>query len=139
MTKFRVLAYLQHLHPLVFHSKISTLLGVYNTEIDEPGRQKILVYRQISHPKFNDASLENDLMLLQLRDKAELTQTVGIILLSQKKMKKGAVCSVAGWAQTSIKTNAQPSPTLQEVELMTIGRCMYLSQPILHYVPSRML
>uniref|UniRef100_A0A8C0IRN6 Peptidase S1 domain-containing protein n=1 Tax=Chelonoidis abingdonii TaxID=106734 RepID=A0A8C0IRN6_CHEAB len=74
-----------------------------------------------------------------LGDKAELTQTVGTILLSQKKVKKGAVCSVAGWGQTSIKTNAKPSPTLQEVELTVMGKRMCLSQPILHYVPSRML
>ncbi|EMP26827.1 Duodenase-1 [Chelonia mydas] len=73
------------------------------------------------------------------RDKAELTQTVSTILLSQKKVKKGDVCSVAGWGQISIKTNTQPSPTLQEVELMITARCMYLSQPYLHYIPSRML
>uniref|UniRef100_A0A674INT3 Peptidase S1 domain-containing protein n=1 Tax=Terrapene triunguis TaxID=2587831 RepID=A0A674INT3_9SAUR len=128
-----------HLHPLVFHSKISMLLGAHNTEIDEPGMQKILVYRQIPQPELNDASLENDLMLLQLREKAKLTQTVGTMSLSQKKVKKGAVWSVAGWGQTSIKTNKKPSTTLQEVELMVMDKSMCLSRPYLHYVPSRML
>ncbi|XP_032650215.1 mast cell protease 3-like isoform X1 [Chelonoidis abingdonii] len=118
---------------------ISVLLGAHNFEIDELGTQTIWVRRRIPHPEFNNEKFENDIMLLQLRDKAELTQTVGTILLSQKKVKKGAVCSVAGWGQTSIKTNAKPSPTLQEVELTVMGKRMCLSQPILHYVPSRML
>ncbi|TFJ98240.1 Mast cell protease 3 [Platysternon megacephalum] len=68
-----------------------------------------------------------------------MTQTVGTIPLSQETVKKGAVCSVAGWGQTSMKTNAQPSPALQEVELTVMGKCMCLSRPYLHYVPSRML
>ncbi|CAM2102798.1 unnamed protein product [Caretta caretta] len=89
---------------------ISVLLGAHNFEIDELGTQKIWVRRRIPHPEFNDETLENDLMLLQLMDKAKLTQTVGTIPLSQKKVKKGAVCSVAGWGQTSSKTNSQPSP-----------------------------
>ncbi|KAM9121568.1 mast cell protease 3-like isoform 1-T1 [Pangshura tecta] len=118
---------------------ISVLLGAHNFAINELGRQKIWVRRRIPHPEFNDETFENDIMLLQLRDKAELTQTVGTIPLSQEKVKKGAVCSVAGWGQTSIKTNAQPSPTLQEVELTVMGKKMCLSRPILHYVPSKML
>ncbi|CAM5096196.1 unnamed protein product [Natator depressus] len=76
---------------------------------------------------------------LGLRDKAQMTQTVGTIPLSEEMVKKGAVCSVAGWGQISSKTNSQPSPTLQEVEMTVMGKCMCLSQPYLHYVPSRML
>ncbi|XP_024057687.1 mast cell protease 3-like [Terrapene carolina triunguis] len=118
---------------------ISVLLGAHNFAIDELGRQKIWVRRRIPHPEFNDETFENDIMLLQLRNKAKMTQTVGTISLSQETVKKGTVCSVAGWGQTSMKTNAQPSPTLQEVELMVMGKCMCLSRPYLHYVPSRML
>uniref|UniRef100_A0A8C0GYH1 Peptidase S1 domain-containing protein n=1 Tax=Chelonoidis abingdonii TaxID=106734 RepID=A0A8C0GYH1_CHEAB len=55
-----------------------------------------------------------------------MTQTVDTIPLSQEKVKKGA-------------TNAQPSPTLQEVELTVMGKCMCMSRPYLHYVPSRIL
>ncbi|KAG6923313.1 mast cell protease 2 [Chelydra serpentina] len=78
-------------------------------------------------------------MLLQLRNKAELTQTVGTIPLPQKRVKKGAVCSVAGWGQTSMKMNDTHSPTLREVELRIMGKKMCLPCPYLHYVPSRML
>nr|XP_023968244.1 mast cell protease 3-like [Chrysemys picta bellii] len=122
-----------------FHSNISVLLVAHNFEIDELGTQTIWVRRRISHPDINDETFENDIMLLQLRHKAKLTQAVGTIPLSQEMVKKGAVCSVAGWGQTSIKTNAQPSPTLQEVELTVMGKNMFLSRPYLHYVPSRML
>ncbi|XP_024057693.1 mast cell protease 3-like [Terrapene carolina triunguis] len=118
---------------------ISVLLGAHNFEIDELGTQTIWVHRRIPHPEFNDETFENDIMLLQLRHKAKLTQAVGTIPLSQEMVKKGTVCSMAGWGQTSIKTNAQPSPTLQEVELTVMGKNMCLSQPYLHYVSSRML
>ncbi|CAM4551458.1 unnamed protein product [Lepidochelys kempii] len=107
------------------------LLGAQLIATDEPGRQKIGYVAR--------SPIQNTMTSCCCRDKAELTQTVGTILLSQKKVKKGDVCSVAGWGQISIKTKTQPSPTLQEVELMITARRMYLSQPYLHYIPSRML
>ncbi|XP_044840794.1 mast cell protease 1A-like [Mauremys mutica] len=116
---------------------ISVLLGAHNVEIGEPGRQEILVHRRIPHPEFNDATLENDLMLLQLKDKANLTKTVGTIPLSQKEVKKGALCSVAGWGQTS--TNGQPSPTLQEVDIKVMGKDVCLSPLYLNFKPDKML
>uniref|UniRef100_A0A452H0C3 Peptidase S1 domain-containing protein n=1 Tax=Gopherus agassizii TaxID=38772 RepID=A0A452H0C3_9SAUR len=117
---------------------ISVLLGAHNFETDELGKQTIWVRRRIPHPEFNDETFENDIMLLQVLPSSH-PPTPSDLTLLQKKVKKGAVCSVAGWGQTSIKTNAQASPTLQEVELTVMSKSMCLSQPILHYVPSRML
>uniref|UniRef100_A0A674IB17 Peptidase S1 domain-containing protein n=1 Tax=Terrapene triunguis TaxID=2587831 RepID=A0A674IB17_9SAUR len=93
--------------------------------------QPVLTHQEFDFPSLSPPS--------QLRHKAKLTQAVGTIPLSQEMVKKGTVCSMAGWGQTSIKTNAQPSPTLQEVELTVMGKNMCLSQPYLHYVSSRML
>ncbi|KAG6923314.1 mast cell proteinase-3 [Chelydra serpentina] len=118
---------------------ISVLLGAHNVEIDEPGTQKISVHHRIPHPEFNDATLENDIMLLQLRDKAKLTVTVGTIPLPDKRVREGAVCCVAGWGLTSTNANAQRSPTLQEVKLKVMSKGVCLSRFYPYYVPSRML
>uniref|UniRef100_A0A8C3FMU8 Peptidase S1 domain-containing protein n=1 Tax=Chrysemys picta bellii TaxID=8478 RepID=A0A8C3FMU8_CHRPI len=75
----------------------------------------------------------------QLRRKANLTETVDTILLPRNKVKPGAVCSVAGWGQTSSKVNAQSFQTLQEVELTVMSKDICLSRPYLRYDPSVML
>ncbi|XP_053902404.1 granzyme B-like [Malaclemys terrapin pileata] len=122
-------------------STITVLLGARNishhhcVEIDELGRQEIGVHHRISHPEYNDETDENDIMLLQLSCKANLTETVD----TRNKVKPGAVCGVAGWGQTSSKINAQSSQTLQEVELTVMSKDICLSQPYLRYDPSVML
>uniref|UniRef100_K7FLH8 Mast cell protease 3-like n=1 Tax=Pelodiscus sinensis TaxID=13735 RepID=K7FLH8_PELSI len=118
---------------------LTVLLGAHNVSRKEQGTQEIGVRRRIPHPKFIDATLENDLMLLQLQRQAELTTAVGTIALSGNKVKRGAVCSVAGWGQTNFKINGSTSPTLQEVDLTVMNRNMCLSCNYLPFVPSRML
>ncbi|EMP37925.1 Mast cell protease 4 [Chelonia mydas] len=59
---------------------ITVLLGAHNVEIGELGRQEVWVHHRILHPEFNETD-EKDLMLLQLRDEANLTPTVGTIPL----------------------------------------------------------
>uniref|UniRef100_A0A8C8RK56 Peptidase S1 domain-containing protein n=1 Tax=Pelusios castaneus TaxID=367368 RepID=A0A8C8RK56_9SAUR len=116
---------------------ITVLLGAHNVEIQEPDRQAIHVRRRIPHPKYNDETNENDIMLLQLKHKARLTKAVDTIPLSKREMKKGTVCRVAGWGLTSNEATAKPSPTLQEVELKIMDKSLCLHY--LHYVPSLML
>nr|XP_023969627.1 mast cell protease 1A-like [Chrysemys picta bellii] len=121
-------------------STITVLLGAHNISVHEPGiMQEIRVRHRISHPQYNGETDENDIMLLQLRRKANLTETVDTILLPRNKVKPGAVCSVAGWGQTSSKVNAQSFQTLQEVELTVMSKDICLSRPYLRYDPSVML
>uniref|UniRef100_A0A8C8VH23 Peptidase S1 domain-containing protein n=1 Tax=Pelusios castaneus TaxID=367368 RepID=A0A8C8VH23_9SAUR len=110
---------------------ITVLLGAHNVEIQEPDRQAIHVRRRIPHPKYNDETNENDIMLLQLKHKARLTKAVDTIPLSKREMKKGTVCRVAGWGLTSNEATAKPSPTLQEVELKIMDKSLCLHY--LHY------
>nr|XP_042703625.1 granzyme B(G,H)-like [Chrysemys picta bellii] len=118
---------------------ITVLLGAHNVAIHEQGRKEILVHRRILHPEFNDATFENDIMLLQLKDKAKLTQAVGTISLSQREVKKKDECSMAGWGLNSSEANAQPSPTLQEVDIKVMGKDVCLSLPYLNFNPAKML
>uniref|UniRef100_A0A8C8S2A1 Peptidase S1 domain-containing protein n=1 Tax=Pelusios castaneus TaxID=367368 RepID=A0A8C8S2A1_9SAUR len=118
---------------------ITVLLGAHNIAIKDWGSQEIRVHCRIPHPEYNDRTKENDIMLLQLVHKARLTPTICTIPLSVRKVKVGATCSVAGWGRTNTEINARHSLTLQEVELKVMDKCICLSRPYMHYVPSRML
>uniref|UniRef100_A0A8D0H9C0 Peptidase S1 domain-containing protein n=1 Tax=Sphenodon punctatus TaxID=8508 RepID=A0A8D0H9C0_SPHPU len=100
---------------------ISVVLGAHNVQKTEAEQQSVHVSRCIIHPKYNNTTLENDIMLLQLRHEAKWTQAVGILPLAHKSVKKGAVCSVAGWGATSTQEGAPSSPVLREVALPVVG------------------
>ncbi|KAI4560236.1 hypothetical protein MJT46_012474 [Ovis ammon polii x Ovis aries] len=120
-------------------SSISVTLGAHNIVDRERTQQVIQVRRAIPHPHYNDKTLSNDIMLLQLTRKAEMSDAVSPINLprSLEKLKEkanltlavgtlplpphvtfirpGRMCQVAGWGRTGVKEPA--SSTLQEVKL----------------------
>uniref|UniRef100_A0A8C3XKK9 Peptidase S1 domain-containing protein n=1 Tax=Chelydra serpentina TaxID=8475 RepID=A0A8C3XKK9_CHESE len=115
--------------------KISVLLGAHNVKKKrEPGRQKIWVRRQIPHPEFNDETLENDIMLLQLAKRAKRNKWVKTIALPHvnEKVKPGIICSVAGWGITEKKTECTPD-TLQEVDVKVLDDDVCLKNPNMNY------
>ncbi|XP_074838184.1 granzyme B(G,H)-like [Carettochelys insculpta] len=121
---------------------ITVLLGAHDIALgqqDEPQRQQILVRRRIPHPEYNDEMFQNDIMLLQLKEKAKLSRAIATISVSKKKAKEGSVCSVAGWGRTSSKAKVQPVTTLQEVELKVMSSDLCHSLFHQYYVPSKML
>uniref|UniRef100_K7FPE0 Peptidase S1 domain-containing protein n=1 Tax=Pelodiscus sinensis TaxID=13735 RepID=K7FPE0_PELSI len=102
---------------------INVTLGAQNIKQQEPSQQVIPVRRQIPHPEFNQKTLKNDIMLLQLQDKGHRTKYVGLISLppAQQRVDPKSRCSVAGWGQTSA-TNKQISETLQEADVVVMPR-----------------
>ncbi|XP_067391834.1 mast cell protease 3-like, partial [Emydura macquarii macquarii] len=122
---------------------ITVLLGAHNVEIDEPDRQEIQVHRRIQHPDYNDETLHNDIMLLQLEDEAELNKRIDLIPLplDHQPVPPETVCSVAGWGRTSADSELL-SDTLQEVdvEVMLDTDCLRIRNgPYHHYNPSTVL
>nr|XP_032650217.1 mast cell protease 3-like [Chelonoidis abingdonii] len=82
---------------------ITVVLAAHNVSRQEPGRQEIWVRRRIPHPEYNDETLGNDIMLLQLESPAQVNDWVRPIKLpkARQKVKPGTRCSVAGWGLTS--------------------------------------
>ncbi|XP_010841718.1 PREDICTED: mast cell protease 2-like [Bison bison bison] len=72
--------------------------------------------RQFPYPKYEHVGL-HDIMLLKLKEKANLTLAVGTIPLPSHFtfIRPGIMCRVAGWGQTAV--NEPASSILQEVEL----------------------
>ncbi|XP_057576733.1 mast cell protease 3-like [Hippopotamus amphibius kiboko] len=98
-------------------SSTSVTLGAHNIHQQERTQQVILVRRAIPHPDYDSKNLVNDIMLLQLTRKANLTSAVSPIRLPWRRepVKPGMVCSVAGWGRLGV--NDPVAEKLQEVEL----------------------
>ncbi|KAF5925785.1 hypothetical protein HPG69_002236, partial [Diceros bicornis minor] len=96
--------------------EITVTLGAHNISKAENSQQIIPVLKAFPHKDYNNNSKFNDIMLLKLRDKAQLNWAVKTIALprSQDWVRPGQVCSVAGWGR--LESGKKPT-TLQEVDL----------------------
>ncbi|KAI4572983.1 hypothetical protein MJG53_012821 [Ovis ammon polii x Ovis aries] len=76
-------------------SSISVTLGAHNIVDRERTQQVIQVRRAIPHPHYNDKTLANDIMLLQLTRKAEMSDAVSPINLPRSLEKALSYSTVA--------------------------------------------
>ncbi|KAJ8374545.1 hypothetical protein SKAU_G00051250 [Synaphobranchus kaupii] len=120
-------------HCLTWGQNLTVLLGAH----DISGKQKLYrtgVKLHHIHPGFDADSLENDIMLLQLKSAVKKTKEVQWIPLPKKDkdVKAKTLCSVAGWGAT--KTNGSASPRLLEVNVSVVDRSvcrkMWKKKPI---------
>ncbi|XP_074184197.1 mast cell protease 1A isoform X1 [Rhinolophus sinicus] len=106
-------------------SSITVVLGAHNIKVNESTQQVIPVRTPIPHPKFNETTAENDIMLLKLEDKAKLNDAVRIIDLPGRrdKVKPGMVCSVAGWGRLGVNITRTGKLNEAELEIQTDKEC----------------
>ncbi|XP_025049893.1 cathepsin G-like [Alligator sinensis] len=99
-------------------NKISVVLGAHNVRKPEANSQKIDVRHQIVHPKYRRKTKHNDIMLLQLIQKAKLNDQGQLIGLPAKgeAVQPGTVCRVSGWEGRSL-WNWKSLNVLLEVDL----------------------
>ncbi|XP_012611487.1 chymase isoform X2 [Microcebus murinus] len=106
---------------------ITVTLGVHNTKKKENTWQKLEVVKQFPHPKYIGDTFPHDIMLLKLKEKANLTLAVGTVPLPSNFyfVPPGTMCWVAGWGSTGVTKPG--SDTLQEVkqELMNPKACSH--------------
>ncbi|XP_078190762.1 chymase isoform X1 [Callithrix jacchus] len=96
---------------------ITVTLGAHNITEKEDTWQRIEVVKQFRHPKYNESTFHHDIMLLKLKEKANLALAVGTLPLPPQFnfVPPGRMCRVAGWGRTGV---TEPiSDTLQEVKL----------------------
>ncbi|XP_030042518.1 mast cell protease 1A-like [Microcaecilia unicolor] len=110
---------------LLVFSHIEVLLGAHDITDPESTQQHFSVLRYFPHPHFNQLTFSNDIMLLQLDGKANLTHAVRPITLpatnSTSHVTLGSFCNVAGWGRADIY-NHSATHRLQEVDLEVINR-----------------
>ncbi|XP_042340116.1 duodenase-1-like [Plectropomus leopardus] len=74
------------------------LLGVHNAR-NISGTQRISVKTPFPHEDYREEDYENDIMLLKLSSKANLTENVRPITLASKADGSPKMCSVFGWGR----------------------------------------
>ncbi|XP_045757912.1 chymase [Mirounga angustirostris] len=96
---------------------IMVTLGAHNIRKKEDTWQKLEVIKQFPHPKYDDFTIRHDIMLLKLKEKANLTLAVGTLPLPPQFnfIPPWRMCRVAGWGRRQV--NGAGSDTLQEVKL----------------------
>uniref|UniRef100_A0A8C8S223 Peptidase S1 domain-containing protein n=1 Tax=Pelusios castaneus TaxID=367368 RepID=A0A8C8S223_9SAUR len=108
--------------------KITVTLGAHNIRENERSQQVIRTFRQFSHPDYDNQPHNNDIMLLQLAQKAKLNKWVRPITLpfAKQRVKPGTKCSVAGWGRIRANDDKSASDKLQEVnvEVLKDGQCL---------------
>uniref|UniRef100_A0A8C4U2I4 Complement factor D n=1 Tax=Falco tinnunculus TaxID=100819 RepID=A0A8C4U2I4_FALTI len=79
------------------------LLGAHSLTKPEPHKRLYRVRAQIPHPGSNIHNNKDDLLLLQLEEKAELNEHVQVLPFQREDRDVAAdtVCKVAGWGTTS--------------------------------------
>ncbi|XP_023083190.1 cathepsin G [Piliocolobus tephrosceles] len=97
-------------------SSINVTLGAHNIRRRENTQQHITVRRAIRHPQYNQQTIQNDIMLLQLSRRVRRNQNVRPVALpsTQKRLRPGTQCTVAGWGLVS---QTRRTNTLREVQL----------------------
>ncbi|KAG6921440.1 mast cell protease 1A-like [Chelydra serpentina] len=118
--------------------KIMVYLGAHDVTKREWSQQRLAVGQKIPHPKYNNKTQENDLMLLKLKRKAKLSTAVQLVPLPEtgEEVMPRDVCNVAGWGNTRARGVSLPS-TLREVDLKVLEADRCSRYP--HFVPNSML
>ncbi|XP_039353906.1 cathepsin G-like [Mauremys reevesii] len=115
--------------------EITVKLGAHNISEQERSQQEIPVCHQILHPQYDNETTNNDIMLLQLAETVKLNKWVKTIPLprTNKRVKPGTKCSVAGWGRTSRQSKSAPATTLQEANLKVLEDDVCLKNPDVTY------
>ncbi|XP_007537553.1 chymase-like [Erinaceus europaeus] len=100
---------------------ITVILGVHNIREQEGTWQMLKAEKQFPHPQYENVTFLNDIMLLKLEKKANLTLAVSTAPLAAEFdfISPKRTCQVAGWGRTEV--NGHASDTLQEVKLRLMG------------------
>ncbi|XP_032886562.1 granzyme A-like [Amblyraja radiata] len=101
---------------------LRVVLGAHSLLQDE-NQQSLYVLNQVPYPQYKRQTAQNDIMLLKLKGTATLNKFVNILKLpnSNKDVKSGTICNVAGWGFTNIITQQTPK-VLQEVNVTVVDR-----------------
>ncbi|KAM8875365.1 serine protease 57-like [Spinachia spinachia] len=104
------------------HCKIrgryTVVLGADSLTADEAAKQEFRAVRAFPHPGYNDD--ENDIMLLKLDSRANLTAAVQLIGLKDGRMKAPGRCLTAGWGD--IGDDGTVPKRLQEVNVTILSQ-----------------
>ncbi|KAF7648713.1 hypothetical protein LDENG_00152800 [Lucifuga dentata] len=95
----------------------TVVLGAHSLNASESTKQVFTAVRSITHPQYDGH--ENDVMLLKLDGRANLTSEVQLIPLKRRRLNTSSQCSTAGWGD--IGDNNTNANRLQEVNVTILS------------------
>ena len=124
---------------------IEVLAGV--TTLGEPGSTRVAVEEIISHPQYNDPTVENDIALIKLANSLDLSgagKTPIALPFTQQASSwpaAGDPATVSGWGNTSTTSGAFPTDLMAAVVdvLTDPSETQCGSYPTTAYLPDQML
>ncbi|XP_067245922.1 trypsin-like [Chanodichthys erythropterus] len=99
-------------------SRLIVHLGKHKKFVKEATEQKIGVEKVFRYPKYDDQTLNNDIMLIKLRKPAIINKYVKPIPLTTNCTSAGEQCLVSGWG----KTGAGSASVLQCLKLPVLSK-----------------
>ncbi|XP_041791585.1 serine protease 57-like [Chelmon rostratus] len=96
----------------------TVVLGADSLAGNEPTKQEFTAVRSIPHPDYDGHA--NDIMLLKLNGRANLTEAVQLIPLKRGRLSRSSRCITAGWGDVG-DNNTLPA-RLQEVNVTSISQ-----------------
>ncbi|XP_066503425.1 chymase-like isoform X2 [Hoplias malabaricus] len=84
------------------NSGITAVLGAHDLSDEGEGALRREVETYHIHPNYIEPTLDNDIMLLKLKERVPLSRTIRTIRIpnTKKNIPIGTICSVAGWGKT---------------------------------------
>ncbi|XP_019948220.2 trypsin-1 [Paralichthys olivaceus] len=87
-----------------YKSRVEVRMGEHHIKINEGTEQFISSERVIRHPNYSSYNINNDIMLIKLREPATLNQYVQPVALPTSCAPAGTMCTVSGWGNTMSST-----------------------------------
>ncbi|XP_036449624.1 trypsin-3-like [Colossoma macropomum] len=109
-----------------YQSSFEVRLGEHNIYVNEGTEQFITSSVVIPHPDYNDATYDNDIMLIKLSSAANLNEYVSTVPLPSpcNFPSDGTYCLVAGWGNTlSSGTNYPSTLRCLDVPILSDSTC----------------
>ncbi|XP_067265125.1 trypsin-like isoform X1 [Chanodichthys erythropterus] len=102
-------------------SRLTVHLGEHNITTEEGTEQRIRAEKVIPHPDYNDLPLNNDFMLIKLKEPAIFNKYVKPIPLATNCSSAGEQCLVSGWGNQNT-TGVEYASVLQCLNLPVLSR-----------------
>ncbi|XP_062252369.1 serine protease 57-like [Platichthys flesus] len=99
------------------HGPYTVVLGVNSLSANESTMQEFRTVRSVPHPGYDGHA--NDIMLLKLNGRAQLTAAVQLISLKTSRAETGSRCLATGWGD--IADDGSKPIRLQEVNVTTLS------------------
>ncbi|XP_028679014.1 trypsin-2-like [Erpetoichthys calabaricus] len=97
-------------------------LGEHNVIMNEGTEQFISPAKILRHPRYNEISYDNDIMLIKLSRPAQLNGNVQPVPLPKACPAVGTLCTVSGWGDT-LSSESDERLRCVEVPIVSIVEC----------------